>query len=127
MTKKEQAYVSDLENQLRLAKALRWTQPVEPDVAPPKPEERGNRLATGYLYNAYFNGFTQGRVEPSCSSSISHNFGSNTKTSSQGARHLYSTPVLAWQAMRYDVEKDCAKRLAYIDKQIEDLLRETDN
>lgn len=59
------------------------------------------------------------RVEPACSSEISHGFGSNDETRSQGGMALYSTRMLALRALRNAVEMDCAKRLLDIDERIE--------
>jgi hypothetical protein len=58
-------------------------------------------------------------VEPACSSSVYHGFGNATKTTSQGARHLFSSRLLALRALRNDVEDDCAKRLRFVDRMIE--------
>lgn len=113
MNKKERAYVEQLEEQLRLAKALRFTESVEPDVAPPTDN---TKLSKGFLFNDSFNYY---RVEPACSSIIYHGFGRNDRTTTQGARHLYSTRSLALRAMRHCAEQRCALMLADIDRQIE--------
>ena len=89
--------------------ALRWTARVAPDVAPP---ESGG-LSKGFLPNAY-----SVRVEPACSSSVSHAFGRDDRTTSQGARWLFSTKVLALKAMRHEVEMEAAKKLHAIDELI---------
>ena len=114
MTKKEQLEMDSLREQLRIAKALRFTEEVKPDL--PKPEyDRGPQFNKGYLFNAY----GEGRVAPACSSIVGHNFGSQDKTSSRDGVALYSTRLLALRGLRHEVEKDCAKRLAAIDKQID--------
>jgi hypothetical protein len=114
MSKKEQAYIADLENQLRLAKALRWTEPTDTDVIPAS----GAGLLKGFLYNAHL-GFGGPRVEKACTDFIYHCFGDDTQTRSQGSRRLYSTRLRALKAMRNDVERQAAKTLADIDGQIE--------
>jgi hypothetical protein len=96
--------------------ALRWTEPVLPDVMPPK---GGDDLSKGFLHNSY-----SMRAEPACSSSVYHGIGRNDKTTSQGTRHLYSTRLLALKAMRHEVENEAAKKLHEIDKLIEQELRD---
>ncbi len=118
MNKKETAAFEALQNELRLAKSLRFTEPVRPDVPPPTSEERGNRLTVGYDFAGAL-GTAGGRVEVACSSSVHHALGRTDKTTSQGSRALYSTRLLALRALRHEVEQECAKRLAGIDKQIE--------
>jgi hypothetical protein len=116
MNKKEQAAFDDLQAQLRIAKALRFTEPVKTDV--PIPESfRDSSLAKGWLYNAYVSG--NPRVEKSCSSSVHHSFGNDDKTTTQGACRLYSTKLRALRAMRHEVEQRVAKILADIDAEIE--------
>lgn len=119
MTKKEQAAFADLEHQLRLAKALRFTESVERDVQPPSC--MGNeKLRKGWDYNAYLGGYSAPRVEKACTSAIYHNFGDDTKTTTQGARSLFSTKLLALRALRVEVESKVAEILAKIDEQIEE-------
>lgn len=115
MTKKEQAEMDSLREQLRISKALRFTDEVKPDVQPPAPSEVGNKLRTGFQYHAY----GDGRVSPACTSSMFHSVGNNDKTTTQGGRALYSTRLLALKAMRHDMELECAKRLAAVDALIE--------
>ena len=110
MNKKEQAMVDDLREQLRIAKALRWTEKVEPDV--PIPES--SYLTKGFLCNGY-----NGDVVPACSSRVSHGYGSDERTGTQGARALYSTRLLALRAVRHLVELKVAKVLADVDGRIE--------
>lgn len=114
MTKKETAEMDSLREQLRLAKAMRFTEEVKPDL--PEPEyNNGPEFKKGYLFNAY----GEGRVAPACSSTVHHCFGSQDKTTTQGSRALYSTRLLALRGLRHTVELECAKRLANIDAQIE--------
>lgn len=118
MNKKETAAFEQLQQELRLAKALRFTEPVSADVPPPSSNERGSRLTVGYDY-AGAAGTAGGRVEVACSSSNCHALGRTDKTTSQGSRALYSTKLLALRALRNEIEQGCAARLAAIDKQIE--------
>lgn len=114
MTKKEQKRLADLEDELRIAKAFRFTEAVEPDL--PIPGMLSDGLSKGFDFNAYVS--SHARVEKACSSSIHHSFGQDDSTTTQGARRLYSTRLLALRAMRAKVEIQCAKLLADIDKQI---------
>jgi adenosylmethionine-8-amino-7-oxononanoate aminotransferase len=106
MTKKEREEVREL----RVMAALRWTQPVEPDVPPP-----GHGLTVGYLPVGELG--SDPRVSEACSSSISHGL-NHTKTTTQKPRTLYSTRLLALKAMRHMLEKRFAEMLANVDEQI---------
>jgi len=109
VTKAEQAEA--LAREALIAQALRWTAPVEADVPPPARGEGG--LTTGYMYNTY-----GASVVVACSSGHSHGVGSWTSTTTQGARALYSTRERALCALRAELERDCAKRLAAVDRAI---------
>lgn len=119
MNKKETAAFEQLKHELRLAKALSWTQPIAPDLQPPSTQERGDRLVKGWLFNAYSNGYSGDKTAIACTSSIHHSWGNNDKTTTQGPRHLFSTELRALQALRHEVELQCARRLASIDERIE--------
>ena len=110
MNKKERAEYDRVLDECRLLAALRWTAPVAPDV--PIPSEG---LSIGYLPIA--SGSTDARVTEACSSSIYHGH-SHIKTTTQNPKELYSTRILALRALRHSVERDCAERLARIDRQI---------
>lgn len=117
MNKKEIVAHNVVVHALRIRSALMWTLPIAPDVPPPGHGDYTSgsmSLTKGFLHNAY-----SSRVEPACSSSISHNFGSNERTNQQRAVWLYSTRVLALRAMRYEVERQSAVRLMEIDRLIE--------
>lgn len=114
MTKKEAAAFEALQNEIRLAKALRWTEQVAIDVPPPGFGEMHEKISKGWLYNAY-----NLAVNPACSSSIHHSSGRDDKTTTLGAKWLYSTRKLALQAMRNEVEREAAAKLAKIDAEIE--------
>jgi hypothetical protein len=123
MTKAEKLRLETLENELREAKALRFTEPVLPDIDPPGPG-----------FDKETNGFTivgsgqYAQVKVGWSTSIGHGVGYASRSEqrkaglggSQGARHLYSTRLLALRGMRNAVEKEAAQRLARIDKMIEE-------
>lgn len=115
MNKKEQAYVEQLKEQLRLARAFRLSSVVEPDID--IPDTMAGGLRKGYLYNDYLG---NPRVEPACTSSISHCFGGQDKTDTQGPRKLYSTRLLALRGLRNALERRFAKILSEVDEQIEE-------
>lgn len=114
MTKKEREQVEVLLTEA----ALRRTSPVEPDV--PVPVGTG-ALSVGFLPTGE-RGYDP-QVLPACSSAVDHGIGSQDKVSTQGARRLYSSRLLALQALRYEVETECARRLRKIDRMIEEELR----
>ena len=114
MNKKEKQLLEDLQDKLRLAKALRWTEEVLPDVSPPALEDNFGALSTGFSMNSYSQ-----RVVEACSSSCSHGLDRTDRTNSQGSRHLFSSKLLAFKAMRWEIELKCAKELSQIDKLIE--------
>jgi len=108
MTKKEQAEVEKLKVRL----ALRFTEDVKPDMPAPGYDFRG--FSNGWTFNSYSK-----QVEKSCSSSIFHGRGQWNKTTSQGAIAQFSMPILAYKAMRREVEERCAHELREIDRSIE--------
>jgi len=113
VTKAEQAALAQAAaaHEAHIFQALRWTAPIAPDVPPPANGEAG--LTTGYAYNSF-----AAPVVVACSSGHSHAVGSCTKTTTQGARALYSTRERALGALRAELERDCAKRLAEVDRAI---------
>ncbi len=109
MTKKERAEMDATIFELGRVAALRWTQPVEPDVPVPKWLDRSRGWLPAY-----------DRVELAWSSSVSHGRGEWREhgSGSQGARALYSTPTLALRALRYAIEHEAAIKLMKIDRMI---------
>ena len=97
------------------ASALRTTSDVAPDVPPPLGV---CGLSKGFAVVAERSEYC--RVEPACSSSVYHGIGQQEKTTSQKAKHLYSTKMLALKALRRAVERDCADRLRRVDRMIEE-------
>ena len=116
MNKKETAEVERLKRELRLKGALRSTEPVSPDVPIPSCRD-GNSLSVGFLPVGEQGDWP--RIEPACSSTVHHGIGRTDRTSTQGARNLYSTRLKALRALRYDVEQCCCTRLAKVDEMIE--------
>lgn len=114
MNKKEQAAFEELKTELRLARAMRFTEPVEPDI----PIPNGSILTKGFMFNAY-HGIGGDRVVRACSSAVGHGFDRDDRADTKMPRRLYSSRLLALKAMRHSVEEDVAQRLANIDAQIE--------
>lgn len=114
MTKAEKARMAELEHQLRLAKAMKFTDPVAPDVLPP---EKWGELSTGWTFNSYSESVTT-----ACSSTTSHAIGHTDKTNSQRPIRLYASEVLALRGLRNELERKYAESLAKIDRRIEELL-----
>jgi hypothetical protein len=84
------------------------------DVPPPPIGKGTETLSTGWHYNIY-----NQEVDRGCSSCIYHSTYSDTKTTSQGTIWLYSSKLLALQAMRAQIEREFAKKLADLDLLIE--------
>lgn len=117
MTKAEKQEMERLQADLRLAKALRWTEPVEPDVL--KPLAGTSDTTRGYSYNTHCV-----RIDGIISKSHSHyrNQGGEPKvdfTGTQGGVDCYSTKALALKALRHELERKFASELARIDERIE--------
>lgn len=126
MTKKEQAAFAELEKQLRLERAWRFTEAVEPDVPVPTESKR----SIGWRPNGNPLGTFGGRVDKASSSSVSHCLGEmawderwSSRNGSQGSRRLYSSEVLAWRALRHQACVEARQKLADIDARIEELER----
>jgi len=126
MTKKEQAAFAELENQLRLERAWRFTEAVEPDV----PVPTGGKRSIGWLPLGNALGAFSGGVEKASSGSVSHCYGEkawneewSSRNGSQCARRLYSSEALAWRALRHQACAEARQKLADIDARIEELER----
>lgn len=115
MTKKEQAAMKEAIDRADLLAALRWTQAVTKDVAPP-------RIGYSEGWSANF-----GIVERAWTSNNSHGSGTAPAAGEKnryGRRQpawLYSTEALALAAMRHEIETQCAKKLMEIDRRIQAL------
>jgi hypothetical protein len=123
MNKKEKLHVESLENEIRVLQrtidvmlADRTTKAVLPDLDYPTSFE----LVKGYSFNT-----SGGTVSKSCSSVTGHNRGSDEKTQPQNPIRQYSTELLAYQGLRYEVEQKWLQQLADIDKIIQKLQKET--
>ena len=120
MNKKEQAAFDSMKREVLVARAFCRTLPVAPDVAPPSPNNRNTyTCTTGYL--AKKASFAKPYTEIGWSTSISHGRGKmeGRVSGSRNSIWLYSTPVLALRALRYETEERMARELADIDAAIE--------
>lgn len=121
MTKKEKAA---LEEALTLS-ALRATAGAEPDVMPP--------IAFGGGTNGFMvvgERSDSPSVIRAWSESTAHGRGDSRSSSlsgSQGSRALFSTKLLALQALRRVVEIECCRRLRRIDVMIEEEMKGDDH
>ena len=109
MTKAERATMEQLKTDLRLARALRWTEPVEPDIEPPK---YGEPLRKGFL-------FAGCKVEKACTTGGYHSFGRDDKIDQQRPCPLYSSRLRCLHGLRHALEVQYAAILAQIDVDIE--------
>lgn len=114
LSKKKQAELAEQEREACIRAALHWTEPAGgPDVLPPN--HYTDELRTGYMFNMYYL-----RIEEACTSSAYHSVGRTDKTTSQRPLALYSTRLRALRALRNVVERECAEKLAQIDRLIEE-------
>lgn len=135
MTKKEQAAFDALVDELRLARAWRTTEKIEPDVAPPDgngPEYTYGWLPYGYVSVHY-------RVDIAASAKSSHYTGPSEVaevkkreatgqwiyvSGNQQPRHLHSKRSAALKFARYQIEQAIMRELAKLDREIESAEKE---
>lgn len=126
MTKDEKQRMEELEKEVRLARALRYS-----TYAPPK-KIRASREApeiTGYLsFGSRMNGplDVERSVVAAWSGTVSHGQGKRDGrlSGSQGGRALYRTKRDALIGLRLEKERDFAATLADIDRAIEAAAKE---
>ena len=120
MNKAERQDMADLRARLACAMALRWTEPVEPDVEPPGGgwEHRvGWRVLSAQT--------TWHMPCPALTDSVNSSVGDPhdksfpVKTTSQGTLRLHSTRLAALRAVRHSLEEAAARELDRIDDEIE--------
>lgn len=118
MNKKELAEMAELKRSLLVAKAFRFTKKPVRDVAPPSGT---NAYTSGFDYNV-----SSIRVWDAWSGCVVNGHGpapdpskARYASASQNSRSLYSTRLLALEALRADYELEAAKKLADIDEEIE--------
>ena len=103
--------------EVQIARALRWTYPVERDLA--APTHGGSVIQgwdvdlAGHVYEAWSSCAFFGMGQ--------YVAGNRRLAKAKGRRDLYSTKALALQALRSQTERRAAEKLAEIDAQIEAL------
>jgi hypothetical protein len=113
LSKKQQEELARQQREERIREALHWTEEADgPDVPPPT---GWRELVTGYMFNAHYL-----RVDVACTGPVTHAIERTDRTTTQGARSLYSTRERALRALRNVVERECAERLEKIDRMIEE-------
>lgn len=118
MTKKERAEFDAALEKARILGALRWTEPVKPDLKP-----ADGKSITGWQTGTY----GRGSVRQMWSEGWAHGSGAKriaNGSASQGGISLHSTQLRALKALRHEVELESAEKLARIDKMIEDEQKE---
>jgi truncated hemoglobin YjbI len=124
MTKAEKQRMEELEKEVRLARALRWSSYTAPSMIHPK--SGTSEIITGYLF---FGSRIDGRIyraesalTEAWSSTVTHGHGKrghDRLSASQGSRVLYQTKRDALVGLRLEKERDFAAALADIDRAIE--------
>jgi hypothetical protein len=111
--------IADIELDAAKSRSMHRTPKVDRDLPPPA----SSSLTKGWDINSYIGGGSPiGSIFKACSSSVGHGYEWD-KTSSQKPRHLYSTELLAAQALRHELAEQFAEVLVKCDKRIEDLYR----
>ena len=111
--KKEQAAFDAAVELAGMAKAMRFTDEVKPDIIP-----TGTDKVWGWTFNSYTGAVS--KVWSNCNSN-----GGGNCIASQGSISLYSSEVLALQALRDSLELKCANDLLRTDKRIKDAKQRT--
>lgn len=122
MNKAERAHIEALEQSLREARALRWSEPVEPDLLAGSGDE-----ISGFYVNVHSK---KVGVAWSTRTTHGHDYASSKEqkatgsSASQRGIDLYSTKELALQALRHEIVKQAVQDLAAIDKRIDEAIAE---
>lgn len=122
MNKTEAARMAALEQELRVAKALRWSNADVPAMIPP-PKDTGTYV-NGWRFSLH-KGFIHGSIHKAWSDCASHGLGewreegAKHRLGSQGGVPVYPSRHAALVALRQAFERQCAERLAEIDAMIE--------
>ena len=114
--------MKELEKEVRLSRALRWSTYTAPSMI--RPKSGTSEIITGYLF---FGSRIDGRIyraesalTEAWSGTVSHGYGqSRSVGGSQGSRALYQTKRDALIGLRLEKERDFAATLADIDRAIE--------
>ena len=120
MTKREQAELEALRQELAEAKALRWLGVPEP-ARMPLPEKG---YVNGWTFNSYNSGVDTAWTGPHSHSRSRHRTDDcqghlGNMSASRGGLPLYATELDALIALRLATERECAKKLAALDQRID--------
>ena len=120
MTKREQAELDALRQELAEAKALRWLGVPEP-VRMPLPEKG---YVNGWTFNTYNSGVDTAWTGPNSHSHSCHRTDDGQGylrniSASQGGLPLYASKLDVLIALRLATERECAKTLAALDRRID--------
>ena len=122
MTKKEQAALAALQEELALERAMRWTGPVEADLKPNRDTMDWNLILKGWDSHTYGLNY---RVEKAVTGINWHHVYEKSWTTkrdhmsgSQNSRALHSTRLRALQSARHQLWLNAQKALARVDAEI---------
>lgn len=119
VTKKEQAVFDAAIERAETLAALRWTEPVERDVMPPKSL---SETLEGWEFSECraWDSLSKEAVYPMWTESACHGTRKpHDYIASHGSRQLFSTELLALKALRHAIELKAANTLRQIDARIE--------
>lgn len=123
MNKKEAAEMERLRQELRVAKALRYSNAPVPSMVPP-PAAGSSGYVNGWIFNAYNMVVEKAWTESTCHSRGQWRDPDGKRerhiSASQGGISLYPSYRAAAEALRQAVERECAEKLAKIDRMIEE-------
>ena len=120
MTKREQAELENLRQELAEAKALRWLGVPEP-TRMPLPEKG---YVNGWDFNIFNTGVAKAWTEINWHSGHCHRTDNGQKYRKDIYRSMYGLPIYASKldaliALRLAAERECAKKLAALDQRID--------
>jgi len=115
MNKAEKQQLEDALEQVRIYKSFQITPKIEPDLQPPSSSSGFGAHIYGYSFNSHTIHVSEAWSEFTRNGS-GHG---ERKHAAQNGIALYSTKLLALQAMRHEVAIRAARLLADIDVQIE--------
>ncbi len=116
MNKNEKALMEEARRQAAFYRTL----PVTPDVAAAELEHAGaSEILSGFLPTGKLGHSPQ--VQPAITTPVSHGVGEHVDARSdliKGPRDLYSSRLLALQALRWQLEQECMTALREVDREI---------
>ena len=120
MTKREQAELDALRQELAEAKALRWLGVPEP-VRMPLPEKG---YVNGWDFNTFNNDVAKAWTETNWHNGHNHRTDNGQGYRKDISRSMYGLPIYASKldaliALRLATERECAKKLAALDRRID--------